>query len=43
MNKQCGTDYSIQTKNAMSKMNEKELSFELIEALLHYIKGNINK
>ncbi|XP_054712287.1 ATP-dependent RNA helicase A-like isoform X2 [Uloborus diversus] len=39
MNKVIGSDYTAATKLAMSSLNEKELSFELIEALLLYIKG----
>lgn len=31
-------NYSEVTKNVMARMNEKELSFELLEALLQYIK-----
>lgn len=34
----CGPDYGPQTKNSMGQMNEKETSFELIEALLKYIE-----
>lgn len=39
LNKVIGSDYSESTKNAMAKMSEKELSFELIESLLSYIKN----
>ncbi|XP_043664473.1 dosage compensation regulator isoform X1 [Vespula pensylvanica] len=39
LNKVISPDYSIQTKNAMAQLTEKEISFELIEALLQYIKG----
>ena len=39
LNKVIGTDYSVQTKNAMGQLAEKEISFELIEALLKYIKN----
>ncbi|XP_076644853.1 dosage compensation regulator mle isoform X2 [Halictus rubicundus] len=38
LNKVVGNDYSIQTKNAMAQLSEKEISFELIEALLKYVK-----
>lgn len=38
LNKVIGNGYSIETKNSMSQMTEKEISFELIEALLRYIK-----
>ncbi|XP_046735183.1 dosage compensation regulator isoform X4 [Diprion similis] len=37
-NKIVSGNYSIQTKNAMAQMSEKEISFELIEALLQYVK-----
>ncbi|GFW90885.1 ATP-dependent RNA helicase A protein [Trichonephila clavipes] len=39
LNKVIGDDYSPVTKEAMASLTEKELSFELIEALLSYIKG----
>ncbi|XP_067130915.1 ATP-dependent RNA helicase A isoform X2 [Centruroides vittatus] len=39
LNKVIGADYSDSTKSAMAKMSEKELSFELIESLLSYIKN----
>ncbi|XP_074611136.1 ATP-dependent RNA helicase A-like [Acropora palmata] len=35
----CSEDYSFQTKNSMAQLSEKELSFELVEALLHHISG----
>ncbi|KAJ8672784.1 hypothetical protein QAD02_004044 [Eretmocerus hayati] len=38
MNKNISSNYSIQTKNAMAQLTEKEISFELIESLLKYIK-----
>lgn len=41
-----GPNYSVKTKNSMARLNEKEISFELMESLLEYIKkqdisGNI--
>lgn len=38
LNKVIGNNYSIETKNAMGQLTEKEISFELIEALLMYVK-----
>ncbi|XP_043511200.1 dosage compensation regulator isoform X1 [Frieseomelitta varia] len=38
LNKVIDGNYSIQTKNAMAQLSEKEISFELIEVLLKYIK-----
>lgn len=38
LNKVIGNVYSIETKNAMAQLTEKEISFELIEALLKHIK-----
>jgi len=38
LNKVIGNNYSVETKNAMGQLTEKEISFELIEALLMYIK-----
>lgn len=37
LNKVIDAKYSMQTRNAMGQMTEKEISFELIEALLHYV------
>lgn len=37
-NKMIGPGYSPSTRNAMAQLPEKEISFELIERLLHYIK-----
>ncbi|XP_033728682.1 ATP-dependent RNA helicase A-like isoform X2 [Pecten maximus] len=34
-----GSEYSEQTRRAMTMLNEKEMSFELIEALIKYIKS----
>uniref|UniRef100_A0A8C2GLE7 RNA helicase n=1 Tax=Cyprinus carpio TaxID=7962 RepID=A0A8C2GLE7_CYPCA len=34
----CGSEYTAETKRAMSQLNEKETPFELIEALLKYIE-----
>lgn len=34
----CGSEYTPNTKRAMSQLNEKETPFELIEALLKYIE-----
>ncbi|KAJ3661223.1 hypothetical protein Zmor_005629 [Zophobas morio] len=39
LNKVIDAKFSNQTKNAMARMNEKEVSFELMEALLKYIKS----
>lgn len=38
LNKVVDNNYSFETKNAMAQLTEKEISFELIEALLMYIK-----
>lgn len=34
----CGPEYAAETKRSMAQINEKELSFELVEALLKYIE-----
>lgn len=34
----CGADYTAETKRSMAQINEKETSFELVEALLRYIE-----
>ncbi|XP_028328850.1 ATP-dependent RNA helicase A isoform X2 [Gouania willdenowi] len=34
----CGPDYNAETKRSMALINEKETSFELVEALLKYIE-----
>lgn len=39
LNKVIGNNYPIETKNAMAQLTEKEISFELIEALLMNIKN----
>ncbi|XP_019699351.1 dosage compensation regulator isoform X2 [Harpegnathos saltator] len=39
LNKIIDNSYSLQTKNAMAQLTEKEISFELIEILLKYIKA----
>ena len=39
LNKVCGDKYDASVRNSMALMSEKELSFELIEALLHYVKS----
>ena len=42
LNKVCGNNFSPQTKAAMASMSESEVSFELIESLLLYIKAQNN-
>lgn len=42
MNLQVSSKYSEATRHAMSMLNEKELSLELIEALLKYIAGTVD-
>ncbi|XP_061694799.1 ATP-dependent RNA helicase A isoform X2 [Syngnathoides biaculeatus] len=37
-NVMCGPEYSAETKRSMALLNEKEMSFELVEALLKYIE-----
>ncbi|XP_037833506.1 ATP-dependent RNA helicase A isoform X2 [Kryptolebias marmoratus] len=37
-NQICGSDYTAETKHSMAQINEKETSFELVEALLKYIE-----
>ncbi|TKS79274.1 ATP-dependent RNA helicase A [Collichthys lucidus] len=34
----CGSEYTAETKRSMAQINEKETSFELVEALLRYIE-----
>uniref|UniRef100_A0A3B4WM90 RNA helicase n=1 Tax=Seriola lalandi dorsalis TaxID=1841481 RepID=A0A3B4WM90_SERLL len=34
----CGPEYTAETKRSMAQINEKETSFELVEALLRYIE-----
>ncbi|XP_066147044.1 dosage compensation regulator mle isoform X1 [Euwallacea fornicatus] len=38
LNAVVGANYSVQTKNSMARINEKEIDFELMESLLNYIK-----
>lgn len=37
-NEQVSEKYSLETRQSMALLSEKDISFELIEALLHYIK-----
>lgn len=39
LNKMVSSNYSVQTQNAVAQLSEKEVSFELIEELLKYIKS----
>ena len=39
LNKVCTADYSENTKRQMALLSEKDISFELIENLLKYIKS----
>ena len=39
LNKVCTADYSDHTKRQMALLSEKDISFELIENLLKYIKS----
>ncbi|XP_076801583.1 ATP-dependent RNA helicase A-like isoform X1 [Clavelina lepadiformis] len=39
LNLQVGEKYSFQTRHSMAQLSERELSFELIETLLKYIRG----
>lgn len=38
LNAAVGPNYSVKTRNSMARLNEKEISFELMESLLEYIK-----
>ncbi|XP_021914337.1 dosage compensation regulator [Zootermopsis nevadensis] len=38
LNKMVSSEYTVQTQNAVAQLSEKEVSFELIEELLKYIK-----
>ena len=39
LNKVCAADYTESTKRQMGLLSEKDISFELIENLLKYIKS----
>lgn len=39
LNKMVSCDYTVQTRNSVAQLSEKEVSFELIEELLKYIKS----
>lgn len=45
MNKICSNDYSLQTKNSMGQLSERETSFELVEVsyilVLNYHLNNV--
>ena len=37
----CSEDYSLQTKNALAQLSEKEMSFELIEVIEQRVILNV--
>ena len=39
----CSDDYSFQTKNALAQLNEKEMSFELVEVKIFHCWPNFLK
>ena len=41
MNKVCSDDYSLQTKNSMSQLSERETSFELVEVIKPKLNLNL--
>ena len=41
LNKVCAADYQENTKRQMALLSEKDVSFELIENLLKYIKSEM--